>query len=82
MTGAAPERRTQVPARDLAEIVIPPQTPADAERVVLIGPPGPLRSQVAQQLRACTALLACLDVPGYLAMAVWVTGPGCLIQPG
>ncbi len=45
---------------------IPLRRPEDAARVMLIGPPGPLRSAIAEQLRARTTLLACLDLPGYL----------------
>ena len=49
-----------------AGIVIPPQIPADAARVVLAGAPSPLRSAVALRLRASTALMACLDSPRHL----------------
>ncbi len=47
-------------------MAIPLRRPGDAARVVLIGPPGPLRSAIAEQLRARTTLLACLDLPGHL----------------
>ncbi len=46
---------------------IPARLPAQAARVVLIGVPSPLRSAVAQQLQASSALLACLDTPARLS---------------
>ena len=45
---------------------VPARIPAQAARVVLIGAPRPLRSAVAQQLQASSALLACLDTPARL----------------
>jgi hypothetical protein len=42
------------------------RTCAQAARAVLVGEPSPLRSAVAQQLQASTALLACLDSPDHL----------------
>ncbi len=42
---------------------VPARIPAQAARVVLIGAPSPLRSAVAQQIQASSALLACLDTP-------------------
>ena len=50
-----------------AGIVIPPQIPADAARVVLAcDAPSPLRSAVALRLRASTALMACVVSPRHL----------------
>jgi nucleoside-diphosphate-sugar epimerase len=46
---------------------VPARIPAQAARVVLIGAPSPLRSAVAQQLQASSALLACLDTPARLS---------------
>jgi hypothetical protein len=46
---------------------VPARIPAQAARVVLIGAPSPLRSAVAQQLQASSALLASVDTPARLA---------------
>lgn len=47
-----------------------PQIAAETARVVLIGPPSPLRAAVARRLHPGTALLACLDTPAGLRAAL------------
>ncbi len=55
---------------------VPARIPAQAARVVLIGAPSPLRSAVAQQLQASSALLACLDIPARLSSPAVTSGNG------
>ena len=55
---------------------VPARIPAQTARVVLIGAPSPLRSAVAQQLQASSALLACLDIPARLSCPAVTSGNG------
>ena len=64
MTMPVPVSGTPVLGQAQREVEAYPRQ--SAAHVVLIGPPCPLRTAVATQLRFSTALVACLDRPGYL----------------